>query len=454
VLAAVGASLVLHFVAARFGEAIPDRVTSDPVVATASNGEIDIEILPEAIRPIEEPPVPQPKPEPEERPEPATAPEVIDPVRDPEPEPELEPDPAVTPPEPTTPEPPVAPEPPATPEPPVTLEPPVAPAEPPPVAVTPGSPDLPAPGSAGEYDLPPGPDGVPGVPGVPGLPGVGVPGAAPVWSVPGAVAAPESLPAPTRAPAAAFDPKAATKALGGTLQTSDKEKGVNLPAAGTVVSALGTAVQGTPAPHNARATFEVKLSPTGQVIGARVVKASAGNPAMWDAALKRAQAQIAAKGLAMTGEAAKSGATVRVSVLTRHVYPTGTGKKLELKPQCANGIINELAVATRKKADQAVDDPNAIPPDVEGANPFVDANGLPCIPIGLGGTADLANVGAHRQLQVQTQFDVVLDGARALPSSVDKINKDAPWLPSAKEGRRANDPYAVRKREQKRQKKK
>ncbi len=448
---AIAASVVVHAVAVGWGEALSERPSLAVSRSSAtSDGEIDVEPLPvEALSPERrEPHEASPSVAPARAEPAAVAARTDEPMREVDPVREVEPD-APAPPEAPLPE--LAE---AVVAPPARPEMPASPVEPsPPLAENPpGAPALPAPGAPGEYDLPPGSDGA-ALPGVPGLPGVG-PGAAPVWSVPGVVAAPESRPAPTRAPAAAFDPKAATKALGGTLQTSDKEKGVNLPAAGTVVSAVSTAVQGTPAPHNGRATFEIKLGPNGQVLGARVVKSSAGDPAMWDAALKKAQAQIATKALAMTGEAAKSGATVRVSVVTRHVFPTGTGKKLELKPQCANGLINELAVATRKKAEQAVDDPNAIPAEIEGANPFVDASGMPCIPIGVGGTADLSNIGAHRQLQVQTQFEVVLADARALPSSVDKVNKDAPWIKSDKAGPRPNNPYGVRKREQKRQKKK
>ena len=452
-LVAIALSLALHVVLAGGGDALPDRPTALAVVPSAASN-LDVDLMP--IEPLaaivaEERALREALPEqPDTKPEiapPDTVPDApVAPVEPQAPAPEVSPeiDPEVAPPEVS---------PPDSTLPPVEL--PSTPKEPAPpqVAVVPGAPDLPAPGSAGEYDVPPGPEG-PGMPGAGGLPGMGLPGSSPVWSVPGAVVAPKSLPAPTRAPSAVYDPKAATKALGGTLQTSDKEKGINLPAAGTVVSALSTAVQGTPAPHNARATFEIKVGPNGQVVGARVVKASAGDPAMWDAALKRAQAQIAAKGLAMTGEAAKSGATVRVSVLTRHVFPTGTGKKLELKPQCANGVINELVVAGRKKADQAVEDPNAIPPEVEGGNPFVDANGLPCIPSGISGTIDASNIGAHRQLQVQTQFEVQLADARALPAAIEKVNTQAPWIKSDSAAPRPNNPYAVRKREQKRQKKK
>jgi hypothetical protein len=280
----------------------------------------------------------------------------------------------------------------------------------------------------------------------------GAPGANPIWTLPGVVSTPRSAPAPTRAPAARVDPRAATRALGGTLQTSDQEKGVTLPAAGAVATAVSTAVRGTAAPHNARATFEIRLGPDGRVIAARVVRASAGDPAQWEAALANAKAQIAAKGLAMTGAAATSGATVRVSVTTKHVFPTGTGRKLELKPQCANMMINELAVAARRKADLPVKDPNAIPDEIAGANPFVDENGLPCIPIGMGGVADLSNVGAHRQLQVRTQLEIELPDQKALPTAIRKVNTDAPWIDIGKEGPRPNMPYKVRKRIQKREK--
>src|SRR5690606_5059762 len=97
-------------------------------------------------------------------------------------------------------------------------------------------------------------------------------------------------------------------------------------------------------------------------------------------------------------------------------------------------------------------DPNAIPDEIHGANPFVDENGLPCIPVGMGGALDVANFGAHRQLQVRTQFDVELPDRKALPTEIHEVNKDPPWIDTGKEGPRPNMPYKVRKRIQKRDK--
>jgi hypothetical protein len=418
----------------------PEEVKPDEVEEEAENEEENEEEEQKAEEPEEE------REEPIEPEPPADEPPPPEPIAE-EPAPEPPPIAVVVPaPAPMPAAVPIAPPEPVAPPP--AAEPP-APAEPPPPA-------LPAPGSVGEYDGPPDAPGDPALPGVPGPSSLvpGAPGAAPLWSLPGVVRAPRSDAAPTRAPAAPIDRRVATRALGGTLQTSDKQKGVTLPAAGAVATAVSTAVRGTAAPHNARATFEIQLGPDGQVISARLIKASAGDPAQWQSALNSAKAQLAAQGLAMTGSAAKSGATVRVSVTTKHVFPTGTGRKVELKPQCANGMINELAVAARRKSDDAVTDPNAVPDVVTGANPFVDANGLPCIPVGVGGTMDASNIGAHRQLMVQTQFDVQLPDVVALPTDVHEVNTDAPWIDIGREGPRPTNPYKVRKRIQKREKKK
>ncbi len=271
----------------------------------------------------------------------------------------------------------------------------------------------------------------------PGLGGVDVAGRI---AVEGAIApaAPTSAPVST-----AVDKKKANDVLASTLVGQDRKKGIDLPATGVVTATVSDATRALPVGHNTRASFEVKLAPGGKVAGVRVLNASAGDATAWDGAAKAVATSLSSKALSL-GDASKSGATIVVSVTVKHVYPTGTAKATEVKPVCANQILNDLA-------DAASDTPTKAP---ESTLPlFQDENGRPCIPIGVGGTADAANIGATKQIQVQATSKVLVGGKEALPE-VQAINKDPFWVPSTKEGPRPVAPYKLRKYKRDREKKK
>lgn len=271
----------------------------------------------------------------------------------------------------------------------------------------------------------------------PGLGGLGVAGRV---AVAGAVAPA----APTAAPsAAAVDKAKANEVLSSTLVGQDRKKGIDLPATGVVTASVSDATRALPVAHNTRASFEVKLAPGGKVAGVRVMNASAGEAAAWEGAARAVATNLSSKALSL-GEAAKSGATIVVSVTVKHVYPTGTAKATDVKPVCANQILNDIADAA---SDRATPTPEATVPL------FQDENGRPCIPIGVGGTADAANLGATKQIQVQTSSKVLIGGKEALPET-QAINKDPFWLPSTKEGPRPVAPYKLRKYKRDREKKK
>lgn len=260
-----------------------------------------------------------------------------------------------------------------------------------------------------EYGGPPGPALAPGS----ALAGP------PVWSLPGVLAPrPGAAPAPTAAPTARpVDPAIAGKVLASTLQTRDKQIGLQLPAAGVVASALNDAVRSSDAPGDARATFEVKLSGDGAVRGVRVVSSTAGKADAWERVASKAAAALAARTLTL-GEAGKDGVTVKVVVTSKVVYPTHTKERGEVAPVCAEDILLQLA----DSLGQQVSDGK--PPNLVQLK-----DGSFCIPIGIRISGDLSNIGAHLQRVVSSSYDVVLPNALGLQAGeVLPVDTRAPWL--------------------------
>lgn len=146
-----------------------------------------------------------------------------------------------------------------------------------------------------------------------------------VWTMPGVL--PDrggSAPAPTAPPAPkVVDRDIAGKLLRGELKSRDKDIGIDLPAAGTVASVLGAAVRSIETPNEGRASFAVRLSPTGKVLEVKLINTSAGNREVWERAAKAAAAQLASRSLAMTGEFS-SGAMVYVNVSSVLTMPSGS----------------------------------------------------------------------------------------------------------------------------------
>lgn len=212
----------------------------------------------------------------------------------------------------------------------------------------------PAPTGTSEYDGPP-----PAVPNGTGpLVGGGLPGiGGNAWNIPGVV--PDMgrpAPAPTVAPKPTVDPKIATKVLDSAMKEKDKALGLDLPGAGTVASSVRAAVQATETPPESRATFEVRLSPTGQVLSVRVASSSGGSSETWARVAKIAQASLSGRTLAMTSSYAK-GAVVYVNVQSLLTLPDGSKSAIERK--------------------------------------------------GAGATFDVSNIGAHMQRVVRSSFSVV-----------------------------------------------
>lgn len=251
--------------------------------------------------------------------------------------------------------------------------------------------------------------------------------------------------APTEAPRAKeVAPDIAKKVVSSTLLAKDRDIGIDLPATQVVVGVVAEVTRATPVPHNTRATFSVDIAPGGKVSAVRVTSASAGEATAWASAAKLVQTRLAAKGLDL-GTASSTGATILVSVTVKHVFPTGSSKGAQIKPTCANQILNDIA--------EQMDDGKGKP--TEPTIPlFQDENGRPCIPVGVSGTADEANIGATKQIQVQTSSKVLIQGQAGLPAKLPAINKDPIWLDRGKEGPRPVMPYKARKYKRDREKKK
>lgn len=233
--------------------------------------------------------------------------------------------------------------------------------------------------------------------------------------------------------------------LNGTVTAQDKKKGITFPGAGIVSGTVTTAVRALPLPHNARGTIEVTIAPGGKVTSTRVVSSSAGDAGTWDGVAKAIQGSLGGQTLDL-GDASGTGAVVRLSVTQKHVYPTGTAKGADVKPVCANQVINDVI--------EGADNKPADPKEGTTIPIFTDEHGRPCIPVGVSAVADASNIGANKHIEVQTSMDVTIPGQKDLPQ-VSPVNTDAPWVNTpGKEGPRPTLPQKMRKRAADKKKKK
>ncbi|WP_437886352.1 hypothetical protein [Sorangium sp. So ce307] len=300
-----------------------------------------------------------------------------------------------------------------------------APAPAAPAAAAPG-PAPPAP-PGDEYGGPPSAAPPAAGDGIALAPGLG----APLWTVPGALPAPD---APRAAPTAAplprpVDPAIAGKVLSGTLHSKDKSVGISVPAAGVVASTLANTVRSSAAPLDARATFEVKLGADGQVLGVRLVSATAGDGPTWERIVGEAKGALAGSALQMGSDRAP--VTVTVKVQSKVQYPSGSKKKPTAELVCAEEVLEKL--------QQAVENPNQLGElrggGGDGPPPAADMDEEErkrafCIPIGLRAGGDLSDVGAHRVNVVSASFAVKREGERALPhEDILPVDTRVPWAP-------------------------
>ncbi|XYH98373.1 hypothetical protein ACMHYB_00990 [Sorangium sp. So ce1128] len=249
--------------------------------------------------------------------------------------------------------------------------------------------------------------------------------------MPGALPGPE---APQAAPTAAplprpVDPAIAGKVLNDTIRGKDRSVGISVPAAGVVASTLADTVRSSAAPLDARATFEVKLGADGQVLGVRLVSATAGDGPTWERIVGAAKGALAGTALQMGPDRAP--VTVTVKVESKVQYPSGSKKKPKAELVCAEEVLEQL--------QQAMEDPNQLGQlggaGRGGAPPAANMDDeerkrLFCIPIGLRAKGDLSDLGAHRVNVVSASFAVKREGERALPhEDILPVDTRVPWAP-------------------------
>ncbi|WP_437307093.1 hypothetical protein [Sorangium sp. So ce388] len=258
-------------------------------------------------------------------------------------------------------------------------------------------------------------------------PGLGTP----LWTVPGALPGPGTpQAAPTAAPLPRpVDPAIAGKVLNDTLRGKDRSVGISVPAAGVVASTLADTVRSSAAPLDARATFEVKLGADGQVLGVRLVSATAGDGPTWERIVGAAKGALAGTALQMGPD--KAPVTVTVKVESKVQYPSGSKKKPKAELVCAEEVLEQL--------QQAMEDPNRLGQlggaGRGGAPPAANLDDeerkrLFCIPVGLRAKGDLSDIGAHKVNVVSASFAVKREGERALPhEDILPIDTRVPWAP-------------------------
>ncbi|WP_437609795.1 hypothetical protein WMF20_00790 [Sorangium sp. So ce834] len=308
----------------------------------------------------------------------------------------------------------------------------------------------PAAGTPGdEYGGPPPAAGAPPAAtggGVALAPGIGTP----LWSVPGLLPGPDApRAAPTAAPRAQpMDPAIAGKVLNETLHGKDKSVGISVPAAGAVASTLADTVRSSTAPLDARATFEVKLGADGQVLGVRLVSATAGDGPTWDRIVDAAKGALAGSALQMGPD--RQPVTVTVKVQSKVQYPSGARKKPKPELVCAEEVLEQL--------QQAMENPNMLGDRRglgDGAAAAADMDEeerkrLFCIPVGLRAAGDLSDIGAHRINVVSASFAVKREGERALPhEDILPIDTRVPWAP--KDPKKTKPPPKPKKKWKKKQ---
>lgn len=149
------------------------------------------------------------------------------------------------------------------------------------------------------------------------VPGIG----GPVWTMPGGmpIAGPPP-PAPTVAPAPRqVDRDIAGKVLRTELAKKDKEIGLDLPVAGSMASAVRTAVMGTALPTGTKGSIQCKVGANGRVSGCRVLASNGGSAGAWSTAVTAASSVA---GAALTGQYA-AGAIVTINVSVADTPPAG-----------------------------------------------------------------------------------------------------------------------------------
>ncbi|MDI3288708.1 hypothetical protein [Polyangium sp. 15x6] len=229
------------------------------------------------------------------------------------------------------------------------------------------------------------------------------------------------------------------------MHSQDKEKGIEIPAAGRVAQTVASAVRGS-AVKDARATFEVKLSADGRVEGVRLVSSTDNNANHWVGVVESVRASLDGKALQMGSD--KQSVTVVVKVESRIQLPSGSKAPVTIKPKCANEEMLRLAAAAREatKAGEVPGHTDALGRFIPDNDAFDDEIlRYFCIPVGFRGIGDLSDIGAHEVNVVSVSFEVKRTWEKPLlPGAPKPIDRRAPWLPE--DPKKAKPPQKKKKR--------
>jgi hypothetical protein len=236
------------------------------------------------------------------------------------------------------------------------------------------------------------------------------------------------------------------------LHSRDKVAGIDVPGAGVVAGTVADAMRGS-ALTDVKGTFEIKLSASGNVESVRFVGSTDGDASQWAGVADAARRSLAGRILQMGPD--KQGVTVVVKVESKVQYPAGTKEKVDLKPVCANEVIEQMAAAIQG-AMMPGGTVRGIRDDTGQFIPYTELDDERrrrfCIPIGIRGKGDTANIGAHMTNVVSTSFQVKRAGEQALPANAAMpVDRSAPWLPVA-DGKTRPPPPPPKKKKKKRDK--
>ncbi|NUP10989.1 MAG: hypothetical protein HOW73_33500 [Polyangiaceae bacterium] len=185
------------------------------------------------------------------------------------------------------------------------------------------------PGTPGEEDWT-GPPGGPGT-GPGGPPGISPLAAAIALNNAAAPAAPTEAPKAKKA-----DRDSANRVIKDELRKKDKALGLDLPAAGTIASMIKAQMQGSDAPGDAKASFQVVLGPSGNVQAVKVLSFAGGAASTYEGIARNVKAALSARKLNLT-EDYKKGAIVVVNAQSKMQMPSGAevgaGLKFSLKQE-------------------------------------------------------------------------------------------------------------------------
>lgn len=172
------------------------------------------------------------------------------------------------------------------------------------------------------------------------LPGIGGPA---IWTLPGMIPnAPAPSAAPTQAPQARpVDKDIAGQVIREAMRSNDKQIGLDLPAAGTIASALRQAVSSGETPDVSRASFEVRLGSDGKVLGIRVSNFSGGASDVWERVAQAAAAILRARALRMN-EAFAKGGTIYVDVVSGLQMPSGSSSVIRAQGAGASFDLSDI----------------------------------------------------------------------------------------------------------------